>query len=121
MNESRGTRCTNKFPPFEKSWHHQQVLIEIDRCLRELLIYFFNMKKSGAEAHRLLVETYGEAALSEKSCRKWFQKFKHGEFDIEDKERSRKPKMFGNAELEVLLDQESCQTQEEQYDGPYSE
>ena len=38
------------------------------RHLRELLIYFFNLKKSAAQAHRLLVETYGEAALSERSC-----------------------------------------------------
>ena len=48
--------------------------------LRELLICFFNLKKSAAEAHRLFVEAYGEAALSERSCRKWFQKFKESEF-----------------------------------------
>ena len=40
------------------------------RHLRELSIYFFKLKKSAAEAYRLLVETYGEAALSERSCRK---------------------------------------------------
>ena len=56
------------------------------RYLWELLIYFFNLNKSAAEAHRLLVETYGEAALSKKSCSVWFQNFKNGEFDIEDKE-----------------------------------
>ena len=55
------------------------------RHFRELLIYFFNLKNSAAEAHRLLVEAYGEAALSERSCREWFQKFKNGEFDVEDK------------------------------------
>ena len=54
--------------------------------LRELLIYFFNLKKSAAEAHRLLIEAYGDAALGERSCREWFQKFKNGEF-VEDKER----------------------------------
>ena len=48
------------------------------RHLRELLIYFFNLKKSAAEAHRLLVEAYGNAVLSERSCREWFQKFKNG-------------------------------------------
>jgi len=46
--------------------------------LRELLIYFFNLKKSAAEAHRLLVEAYGDTALSERSCHEWFQKFKNG-------------------------------------------
>ena len=66
----------------------------------------------------MLVETYGEAALSERSCRKWFQKFKKGEFDIEDKERSERLKVYEDAKLEAL-DQDSCETQEEQYDGQY--
>ena len=39
------------------------------RRLRELLIFFFNLKKSTAEGHRMLVETYGEAALNERSFR----------------------------------------------------
>ena len=77
--------------------------------LRELLIYFFNLEKSAAEAHRLFVERYGEAALSERSYREWFQKFKNGEFDIEDKGRSGTPKVYEDAELEALLDQNSCQ------------
>ncbi|EGI62904.1 Mariner Mos1 transposase [Acromyrmex echinatior] len=77
------------------------------RHLRELLIYFFNLKKSAVEAHRLLVEAYGETALSERSCREWFQKFKNGEFDVEDKERSGRPKVYEDAELEVLLNEDS--------------
>ena len=84
--------------------------------MRELLIYFFNLKKPTAEAHRLLVETYGETDLSE-----WFPKFKNDEFDIENKERSGRPKVYEDAKLEVLLNQDSCQTQEEQYDGQYFE
>ena len=89
------------------------------RHLRKLLIYFFNLKKSAAEVHRLLVETYGEAALSERSCREWFQKFKNGESDIEDKERSGGSKVYEDVELKALLDQDSCQTQEKQYDRQY--
>ena len=61
----------------------------------------------------MLVETYVEAALCEKSCREWFQKFKNGEFDIENKERSGRLKVYEDAELEVLLHQDSCQTQED--------
>ena len=40
-------------------------------------------------------------------------KFKNGEFDIEDKERSGRPIVYEDAELEALLDQDSYQTQEE--------
>lgn len=81
--------------------------------LRELLIYFFNLKKSAAEAHRLLLEAYGEAALSERSCQEWFQKFKNGEFYVKDKERSGRPKVYEDMELEVLLEEDSSQTQKE--------
>ena len=91
------------------------------RHLRELLNDFLNLKKSAAEAHRLLVETYGEAALSERSSREWLQKFKNGEFDIEDKERSENPKLYEDVELEALLDEDSCETQEQQYNGQYFE
>ena len=81
------------------------------RHLRELLIYFFNLKKSAA--HRLLVEAYGEAALSERNGREWFQKFKNGEFDVEDKERSGRLKVYEDAELEALLNEDPCQTQKD--------
>ncbi|GFX65334.1 hypothetical protein TNCV_3168811 [Trichonephila clavipes] len=42
------------------------------------------MKKSAAEAHRMLSNTYGEAAISERTCRECFQRFKNGDFDVED-------------------------------------
>ena len=70
----------------------------------------FNLKKFAAEAHRLLVERYAEAALqvSERSYREWFQKLKNGKFDIEDKERSGRPKVYEDAELEALLEFHLC-------------
>ena len=48
-----------------------------------------------------------------RSCREWFQKFKNGEFDVEDKKPSGRPKVYEDTELEALLDEDSCQTQKE--------
>ena len=42
-----------------------------------------------------------------------FKSLRTGEFDVEDKERSGKPKVYEDAELEALLDEDSCQTQKE--------
>ena len=67
------------------------------------------MKKSAAETHRMLSSIYGEAAISERTCREWFQRFKNGDFDVEDG----REKVFEDAELEALLEQDSCQNQEE--------
>nr|QRH16694.1 transposase [Mayetiola destructor] len=83
------------------------------RHLREVLLGHFFAKKTAAESHRLLVEVYGEHALAKTQCFEWFQRFKSGDFDTEDKERPGQPKKFEDEELEALLDEDCCQTQEE--------
>ena len=78
-----------------------------------VLLHCFNMKKTAAESHRILVEVYGEHALAERTCQKWFARFKSGDFGLEDEERPGQPKKFEDEELEALLDDDCCQTQEE--------
>jgi len=73
------------------------------------LIFCFNWKKSAAEAHRMLVKVYGDTAPTDKSCK--FQRFKDGNFSVENKPRSGQPKKFEDKELEALLEED--QTQEE--------
>ena len=81
--------------------------------LRGVLLHYFNMKKAAVKSHRILVEVYGEHALAERTCQKWFARFKIGDFRLEDEERFRQPKMFEDEELEALLDEDCCQIQEE--------
>ena len=57
----------------------------------------------------MLSNTYGEAAISERTCREWFQRFKNGDFDVEDRHSGGREKVFGDTELEALLEQDSCQ------------
>ena len=66
-----------------------------------------------AEAHRMLSSTYGEIALTERTYREWFQRFKSGDFDAEDRHGGGKEKIFKESELEALLSEDSFQTQEE--------
>ena len=81
--------------------------------LRGVILHYFNMKKTAAESHRILVEVYGEHALAERTCQKWFAQFKSGDFGLEDEERPGQPKKFEDEELEASLDEDCCQTQEE--------
>ncbi|KAG5325771.1 MOS1T transposase, partial [Pseudoatta argentina] len=78
--------------------------------LRGILLHYFIQKKSAAEAHRILVQTYGDNALSDTTCRDWFRRFKNNDFQLEDKERSGAPKKFKDKELEQLLDEDPSQT-----------
>lgn len=81
--------------------------------LREVLLYLFNIKETAAESHRLLVEAYGDHALSETTCRDWFRRIKSGDFDVKDKQRPGPSKKFEDAELQASLDADDAQTQEQ--------
>ncbi|KAG5322907.1 MOS1T transposase, partial [Pseudoatta argentina] len=74
--------------------------------LRGILLHYFIQKESAAEAHRILVQTYDDNALSDTTCRDWFRRFKNNDFELEDKERSGAPKKFQDKELEQLLDED---------------
>ena len=60
----------------------------------------------------MLSSTYGEAALNEGTCRQWFQRFKRGNFNVEDRHSGGKNFFFADSELEALLAEDSCQMQE---------
>ena len=77
--------------------------------------FFFSMKKTAAESHRMLSSTYGEDCISERTCREWFQRFRNGDFNMEDRHSGGREKVFEDAEfaeLEALLSEDSRQTQE---------
>ena len=82
------------------------------RHLRKVLIFCFHLKKTAVEAHRMLSSTYSEAALSARTCREWFQRFKSRYFDVEDRHGGGKEKIFEDSELETSLAEDSFQTQE---------
>ena len=81
--------------------------------LRGVLLHYFNMKKTAAESHRILVQVYGEHTLAERKYQKWFAQFESGDFGLEDEERPGQLKKFEDEELKALLDKDCCQTQEE--------
>jgi histone-lysine N-methyltransferase SETMAR len=57
------------------------------------------VNKNTREAHETLVSTYGEQALSISQRKKWFQKFRSGDCELDNKKRENAPKKFEDAEL----------------------
>ena len=56
----------------------------------------------------MLSSIYGEASLSEKTCRKWFQHLKSVDFDVRNRHGGGKEKIFKDFELKALLAEDSC-------------
>ena len=74
--------------------------------LRDVLFHHFISMKTAAESHCILVNVYGEHALSGTTCRDWFRRFKSGDFDLSNKDRGKSLKKFEDAELQALLDED---------------
>ena len=53
---------------------------------------------------------YGEGVIGKSTARKWFAKFKNGNFDIDDTPCSGRPSEFDKDHLKALLKEESHQT-----------
>jgi len=79
--------------------------------MREALLFYFNLKKSAAESHRMLVEVYGDNALTETICRDLFRRFNDDNFDLSDKKRENRPRKIEDCQLQALLDEDDTQSQ----------
>ena len=77
---------------------------------RHLLFFAFYQGQKAAEAAQDICMVYGEGVIGESMARKWFAKFKNGNFDINDTPYSRRPSEFDEDHLKALLKEESHQT-----------
>jgi len=75
--------------------------------MREALLFCFNLKKSAAELHQMLVEVYNDNALSETTCRDWFRRFNDDNFDLSDKKCENQPRKVEDCQLQALLDEDT--------------
>ena len=76
-----------------------------------ILLHYFIQNKSAAEPNlQSLVETYGDNALSDTTCRDWLRRIKNNDSKLEDKERSGAPKKIEDKQLEEILDEDRSQT-----------
>ena len=51
--------------------------------------------------------------MKHKTCKKWFQKFRNGDFDLSNQERPDQPKKFEDEKLQQLLEENPPQTEKQ--------
>ncbi|KAL6254709.1 hypothetical protein P5V15_014020 [Pogonomyrmex californicus] len=57
----------------------------------------------------MICAAYGENAVSYTTCKRWYQKFRQGDFSLEDEPRAGRPQKIETDELQALLDINSAQ------------
>jgi len=59
--------------------------------IRYILQYHYDKDKNVAQACEKICAIYGENTLSKSAARKWFTRFRAGNFDVKDESRSGRP------------------------------
>lgn len=59
---------------------------------RNAILFSFRRGNSALQTHGELRVAYGEDALTVSQVRRWFQRFRNGDFDLSDRRRSGRPK-----------------------------
>jgi len=69
------------------------------RCI---MLFYFRKGKNATQKN--ICAVYGEDAVSERMCQKWFAKFRSGEMNIEDALRSGRPVTTDVDQITALID-----------------
>lgn len=77
------------------------------------MLFCFKLKKNAAEATEMINLAWGDNSVGASTVRRWFTKFRDGNFNLEDDPRPGPEKQFEDEELQALLDENPCQTQKE--------
>ena len=80
---------------------------------RHLPFFAFHQGQKAAEAAWDICMVYRKGVIGKSTARKWFVKFKNGNFDIDDTPHSGRPSEFDEDHLKALLKEESYQTSRE--------
>ncbi|KOX81057.1 Histone-lysine N-methyltransferase SETMAR [Melipona quadrifasciata] len=58
---------------------------------RHLMLFFYRKGKNATQAANRICAVYGEGAVAERTVRKWFARFKAGDFNLKDQGRPGRP------------------------------
>lgn len=77
---------------------------------RHLMVFYFRKGKNAAETVRKIAAVYGEGCVAESTVRKWFARFKNGNFELEDQERSGRPSVADDDLISTIVESNPRQT-----------
>ena len=66
------------------------------------MLYYFNKGKNATETQKKRFVVYGEGAVTDQMCQKWFAKFCAGDFSLHDAPLSGRPAEADSDQMETL-------------------
>ena len=77
------------------------------------MLYYFKKDKNATETQKKICAVYGEGAVTDQMCQKWFAKFRAGDFSPDNAPRSGRPVEVDSDQIETLTEKNQCSTMQE--------
>ena len=71
---------------------------------RHIMLYYFKKGKNTTETQKKICVVYGEGAVTDQTCQKWFVKFRAGDFLLDDAPRLGRPVEVDSNQIETLIE-----------------
>ena len=80
---------------------------------QHIMLYYFKKGKNATEMQKKICAVYGEGAVTDRMCQKWFAKFHAGDFSLDGSPQSGRPvEVDGNQIKTLIEDNQRYNTQE---------
>ena len=80
---------------------------------QHIMLYYFKKGKNTTETQKKICAVYGEGAVTDWMCQKWFAKFCAGDCSLKDAPRSGRPIEVDSDQIETLIENNQCYTTQE--------
>ena len=68
------------------------------------MLYYFKKGKNTTEMQKEICAVYGEGAVTDATCQKWFAKFRAGDFSLGDAPRQGRAVEVDSDQIETLIE-----------------
>ena len=71
---------------------------------RHIMLYYFKKGKNATEIHKKICAVYGEGAVTDRTCQKWFAKSRAGDFSLDDAPQSGRPVEVDSDQIKTVIE-----------------
>ena len=71
---------------------------------QHIMLYYFKKGKNATEMHKKICAVYGEGAVTDQTCQKWFAEFRAADFSLDDAPQSGRPVEVDSDQIETLIE-----------------